>query len=101
MIHRHGGSRSTRYGATLGSQWEAVQEVAAAARDGGVILETDVPNYRLFPHALRALLLLEQQVHPSQEPPAEAPSQIARITCRSTSEPEGFLVVRFTGRNPQ
>lgn len=102
MIHRHGGSRSTRYGATLGSQWEAVQEVAAAARDGGVILETDVPNYRLFPHALRALLLLERKWNPTPPLPLSAPpSRTARITCRSTSEPEGFLVVRFTGRNPQ
>lgn len=102
MIHRHGGSRSTRYGATLGTQWKAVQEVAAAARDGGVILETDVPNYRLFPQALRALLLLERKWNPSPPLPLSAPpSRTARITCRSASEAEGFLVVRFTGGNPQ
>ena len=102
MIHRHGGSRSTRYGATLGTQWAAVQEVASAARDGGVILETDVPNYQAFPHALRALLLLERKWNSTPPSPLSAPpSRTARITCRSASEAEGFLVVRFTGGNPQ
>ncbi len=100
MIHRHGGSRSSRYGSTLGNQWEVVQEVAAAARDGGVILETDVPNYQAFPHALRALLLLERKWNLTPPPPRSTPpSWIARITFRSATETEGFLKVRLTGRN--
>lgn len=97
MIHQQGGSRSSRYGSTLGNQWEVVQAVAAAARDGGVILETDVPNYQSFPHALRALLLLEKKWNPSLPPPPASPARRARITFRSARETEGFLVVHFTG----
>jgi len=65
FIHRHGGTRTPLYGATLGNQIGVAQQIAHCLP--GCRIQSRIGNYERFPHSLQVLIEITG-TKPSQSP---------------------------------